>query len=41
MYVNYGTVEDFQKLEELGVNVSGHIAIARYGKIFRGNKVRT
>ncbi|CAL4093385.1 unnamed protein product, partial [Meganyctiphanes norvegica] len=39
VYVNYGRVEDFDKLESLGVNVSGHIAIARYGKIFRGNKV--
>ncbi|KAG7155531.1 Glutamate carboxypeptidase 2-like 4 [Homarus americanus] len=39
VYVNYGRVEDFDKLEELGVNVSGCIAIARYGKIFRGNKL--
>ena len=40
MYVNYGRVEDFQRLERtLGVNVTGKIAIARYGKIFRGDKV--
>ena len=40
VYVNYGRVEDFQKLErELGINVTGKIAIARYGKIFRGDKV--
>ncbi|KAG7165785.1 N-acetylated-alpha-linked acidic dipeptidase 2-like 2 [Homarus americanus] len=39
VYVNFGRVEDFDKLEELGVNVSGCIAIARYGKIFRGNKL--
>ncbi|KAB7496032.1 hypothetical protein Anas_04285 [Armadillidium nasatum] len=39
VYVNYGRIEDFEKLEELGINVTGHIVIARYGKIFRGNKV--
>ncbi|RXG56243.1 N-acetylated-alpha-linked acidic dipeptidase 2 [Armadillidium vulgare] len=39
VYVNYGRVEDFEKLEELGINVTGHIVIVRYGKIFRGNKV--
>lgn len=39
VYVNYGREEDFEKLKDLGVNVSGHIVIARYGKIFRGNKV--
>nr|XP_053627349.1 N-acetylated-alpha-linked acidic dipeptidase 2-like isoform X2 [Cherax quadricarinatus] len=39
VYVNYARVEDFDKLEELNVNVSGCIVIARYGKIFRGNKV--
>ncbi|XP_077994025.1 N-acetylated-alpha-linked acidic dipeptidase 2-like [Glandiceps talaboti] len=38
VYVNYGRVEDFDKLEELGVNLTGKILIARYGKIFRGNK---
>ncbi|XP_067130072.1 N-acetylated-alpha-linked acidic dipeptidase 2-like isoform X1 [Centruroides vittatus] len=40
VYVNYGRVEDFDELENLGVNVSGKICIARYGKIFRGNKVK-
>ncbi|KAL0175133.1 hypothetical protein M9458_031101, partial [Cirrhinus mrigala] len=41
VYVNYGRTEDFFKLErELGINCSGKIAIARYGKIFRGNKVK-
>ena len=44
VYVNYGRVEDFQKLTgsgdgELNVNLTGKIAIARYGKIFRGDKV--
>lgn len=39
MYVNYARVEDFDRLDELGVSVNGSIVIARYGKIFRGNKV--
>nr|XP_047932418.1 glutamate carboxypeptidase 2-like isoform X3 [Anser cygnoides] len=41
VYVNYGRTEDFFKLErEMGINCTGKIVIARYGKIFRGNKVR-
>ncbi|CAM4549908.1 unnamed protein product [Leuciscus chuanchicus] len=41
VYVNYGRTEDFFKLErELGINCTGKIVIARYGKIFRGNKVK-
>ncbi|XP_046566636.1 glutamate carboxypeptidase 2-like [Haliotis rubra] len=39
VYVNYGRDVDFENLTRLGVSVSGKIAIARYGKIFRGNKV--
>ncbi len=39
VYVNYGRVEDLRELEDMGVSVQGHICIARYGKIFRGNKV--
>ncbi|KAK6181050.1 hypothetical protein SNE40_008989 [Patella caerulea] len=39
VYVNYGRVEDYIHLESVGVNVSGCLAIARYGKIFRGSKV--
>lgn len=40
MYVNYGRIEDYDRLtKELDVNVSGSIAIARYGRIFRGDKV--
>ena len=42
VYANYGRVEDFDELEKTyNVNVSGKIVIARYGKIFRGNKVST
>ena len=39
VYVNYGRVQDFEQLKNLSVNVTGKIAIMRYGKIFRGNKV--
>lgn len=40
VYVNYGSQEDFAKLSELGINVTGKIAVARYGHIFRGLKVK-
>ena len=39
MYVNFGRVEDFERLKQLGVNVTGKIAIMRYGQIYRGDKV--
>lgn len=40
MYANYARVEDFFELEDLNINVTGKIVIARYGKIYRGDKVR-
>ncbi|KAM7413191.1 hypothetical protein PAMA_020525 [Pampus argenteus] len=41
VYVNYGRTEDFFQLErQMRINVTGKIAIVRYGKIFRGNKVK-
>ncbi|XP_075402552.1 glutamate carboxypeptidase 2 isoform X2 [Tenrec ecaudatus] len=41
VYVNYARTEDFFKLErDMRINCSGKIVIARYGKIFRGNKVK-
>ena len=40
MYVNYGRIEDVQRLRELNVDLTGKIAISRYGRIFRGNKVK-
>ena len=40
MYVNYGTDRDFEELRRLNVSLKGKIAIARYGKNFRGDKVR-
>ena len=33
-------MEDFEKLSELNISCSGHIVIAKYGKIFRGDKVK-
>lgn len=39
LYANYGTVEDFLLLKQLGINVSNKICLIRYGQIFRGNKV--
>uniref|UniRef100_A0A8D3D9L0 Glutamate carboxypeptidase 2 n=1 Tax=Scophthalmus maximus TaxID=52904 RepID=A0A8D3D9L0_SCOMX len=41
VYVNYGRTEDFFQLQrEMGINPTGKIVIVRYGKIFRGNKVK-
>jgi len=40
VYVNYGLVEDYATLDSLGVSVRGKIAIARYGRSFRGIKAR-
>jgi N-acetylated-alpha-linked acidic dipeptidase len=40
VYVNYGTYEDFERLRELGVDPKGKILIARYGKNYRGYKVK-
>jgi N-acetylated-alpha-linked acidic dipeptidase len=39
VYANYGTPEDFEKLEKLKVDVRGKIVLARYGQNFRGVKV--
>jgi len=38
VYVNYGTPQDFARLEELGVSVKDKIVIARYGQSWRGIK---
>ncbi|MCE9618327.1 MAG: M28 family peptidase [Planctomycetes bacterium] len=40
VYANYGTQEDFDRLKALGVDVTGKIVLARYGKNFRGYKAR-
>ena len=39
VYVNYGRIEDFDYLANHSINVTGKIVIARYGKIYRGDKV--
>ena len=39
IYANYGTPEDFEKLEKLKVDVRGKIVLVRYGQNFRGVKV--
>lgn len=41
VYANYGRVEDFFHLErEKGINLTDKIVIARYGKLFRGDKAK-
>jgi N-acetylated-alpha-linked acidic dipeptidase len=40
VYVNYGLIEDYARLDSLGVSVKGKIAVARYGRSFRGIKAR-
>src|SRR3954465_3346856 len=40
VYVNYGLIEDYAKLDSIGVSVRGKIAVARYGRSFRGIKAR-
>ena len=38
IYANYGSPEDFRKLEQLKVDVRGKIVLVRYGQNFRGVK---
>lgn len=38
VYANYGSLEDYEKLAEMGISVEGKIVIARYGKTWRGVK---
>jgi N-acetylated-alpha-linked acidic dipeptidase len=40
VYVNYGLIEDYKRLDSLGISVRGKIALARYGRSFRGIKAR-
>ncbi|HEY6218786.1 MAG TPA: M20/M25/M40 family metallo-hydrolase [Gemmatimonadaceae bacterium] len=40
VYVNYGLIEDYAYLDSIGVSVQGKVAIARYGRSFRGIKAR-
>ena len=38
--MNYARIDDFLYLEKEGYPIEDHVCIARYGKIFRGNKAR-
>jgi N-acetylated-alpha-linked acidic dipeptidase len=38
VYVNYGLPEDYDRLDAMGVDVSGKIVIAKYGRSWRGIK---
>jgi N-acetylated-alpha-linked acidic dipeptidase len=38
IYVNYGTPDDYEKLERIGASVKGAIVIVRYGNSWRGIK---
>ncbi|XXH01969.1 Vacuolar protein sorting-associated protein 70 [Hypoxylon texense] len=40
VYANFGTLADFRLLESRGVSVRGKIVLCKYGKVFRGLKVR-
>lgn len=40
VYANYGRFEDFQYLVDQGVNLTGTIALMRYGAILRGLQIR-
>ena len=40
VYVNYGIPEDYEQLEQLGIDVTGKIVLARYGKSWRGIKAK-
>ncbi len=40
VYANYGLIEDYARLDSLGVSAAGKIVVARYGRSFRGIKAR-
>ena len=40
VYVNRGTYADFEDLVKANVSLKGNIAVAKYGRIFRGLKVK-
>jgi N-acetylated-alpha-linked acidic dipeptidase len=40
VYVNYGNVDDYKRLEQFGISVKGKIVISRYGEGWRGLKVK-
>lgn len=40
VYANYGRKQDFEQLQEMGIDLTGKIVIARYGGNFRGFKAK-
>lgn len=40
VFVNFGLIEDYARLDSMGVSVRGKVAVARYGRSFRGIKAR-
>src|SRR4051812_3521361 len=40
VYANFGRVEDYERLERMGVSARGTIVVVRYGQIFRGVKAK-
>jgi N-acetylated-alpha-linked acidic dipeptidase len=40
VFVNYGTYRDFEELQAANVSLEGKIALAKYGGVFRGLKVK-
>ncbi|MGA1198155.1 MAG: M20/M25/M40 family metallo-hydrolase, partial [Candidatus Latescibacterota bacterium] len=40
VYANYGRKEDFEKLRDMGISLTGKVVLARYGFNFRGFKVK-
>ncbi|XP_057316973.1 N-acetylated-alpha-linked acidic dipeptidase 2-like [Hydractinia symbiolongicarpus] len=40
VYINYGKMEDFHYLRQHNISLKGKIALCRYGRIFRANKVK-
>ncbi|MGI9038686.1 MAG: M28 family peptidase, partial [Gemmatimonadota bacterium] len=40
VYANFGLPEDYEQLAALGIDVTGRIVLARYGRSFRGIKAR-
>lgn len=40
IWANYATYRDFEDLSKKGVNITGKVVLCRYGKVFRGLKVK-
>ncbi|CAL1543996.1 unnamed protein product [Lymnaea stagnalis] len=39
VFVGYGRHLEYESLLKLGINVTGHLVLVKYGKLFRGDKV--